>query len=230
MSDIANFWRINEFSEKVNEVFKKDHPKAKTHKNTIAIWFNELEERGIHYVNRDNTRPEWKVFDEVDLEIALFIFNKRYKSSNEQVWNLPAIYDIVPQECEVRPFPMSHEVKTDSLQLDEIMSLVKKQLAPELSEIIERNQAQQAAFVEKQTKFFLEQEKAREQSQRKTLVDMLEFQSEARKKAISEWESLPADKRFNKRLFFKEEKWAEREKFIADFIEKETLYWLNKND
>ena len=85
-----------------------------------------------------------------------------------------------------------------------------------------------------QQNLLIEQQKIQEQRhderQRMAFVELLEFQSNTRKKAELEWEKLPDERKFVKKLFRKEENWKDRDKFINEYIEKETLYWLNKKE
>lgn len=111
------FWRLTEFSEKVGG----------KHRNTIDTWFNQLESRGIHYVNR--TQSGERVFDELDLRIAKFISQKR-----DEKWSLEGIYDALPTQYPLREFP-ADEGNTKSEMIDTVA--VYKKINAEVSKQIE---------------------------------------------------------------------------------------------
>nr|WP_263327111.1 hypothetical protein [Neobacillus sp. Marseille-Q6967] len=60
-------WKIGEFASKIGR-----------HANTIDQWFKKLEELNIHYVNRLPSTNE-KIYDDLDLKIALHIKSERLK-------------------------------------------------------------------------------------------------------------------------------------------------------
>lgn len=86
------YMQITEFAQKVGKHF-----------TTVNGWFNSLEEKLIHYVSTDPKGK--KVYDSLDYEIACYIRDKR-----EKKWSLDAIYEEIPKEFEVRPFPPESEV------------------------------------------------------------------------------------------------------------------------
>ncbi|MDH4619389.1 hypothetical protein [Brevibacillus sp. AY1] len=77
---------INDFAKKIGQ-----------HQNTVDGWFKQLEERRIHYVNRANGK---KVYNSLDLQIGLYIRDKR-----EKKWALDPIFSELPEHFELRPFP-----------------------------------------------------------------------------------------------------------------------------
>ena len=87
-------WKISDFVEKIKETLQED----KLHINTVDGWFKKLEEERIHYINRTEETNE-KVYDKLDLQLAIFIKKKR----NEK-WSLGAVFNELKSEFELRPF------------------------------------------------------------------------------------------------------------------------------
>jgi hypothetical protein len=104
------FWKILDFAKIVDK-----------HYNTVYNWFNKLEERAIHYTNRVG---EDKIYDQLDLEIALFIKDKR-----DQKWAVDAIFEELPNHFELRPFPLDYVFENpQSLDMVTIKREVEKVL------------------------------------------------------------------------------------------------------
>src|SRR5690606_19413533 len=79
--------KIGEFSKKVGK-----------HSNTVANWFNQLQELNLHSVNRSPSTGE-KVFDELDLEIALHI-----KELRDKKVSINEIFEDIGNYCKLRYF------------------------------------------------------------------------------------------------------------------------------
>lgn len=121
-----NFWRLTEFSEKVGG----------KHRNTIDAWFNQLEARGIHYVNR--TQSGERVFNELDLKIAKYIAKLR----NEN-WGLDAIYDALPHQYSLREFPADDSFsRGETLNAVDVYKNINSMVSKQINLILEDNQKQ----------------------------------------------------------------------------------------
>ena len=111
---MEKFWRISEFKDQVGKPL-----------NTVDNWFKRLEKARVHYVNR--TEHGEKVYDELDLKIALFIKEKR-----DEKWSMGAIFDELEKQFELRPFPEGEE--GENLPVD--VEVLKKQLTDEIKQAV----------------------------------------------------------------------------------------------
>ena len=117
------YWKISDFTQKIGDL----------HMNTVDRWFKKLEEQQIHYISRINGE---RIYDELDLKVALFIKERR-----DEKWALEAIFNILPFQLELRPFPEDKKINSNTQVLD-IKSL-KKQLTNEIkAEITKEIQGQ----------------------------------------------------------------------------------------
>lgn len=106
MNSENKFWHINDFTKLLNEQYSLMTNKESTiHVNTVNNWFNALEEKNIHYVPKID---DMRIYEELDLKVALFMLDKR-----KNKWNLEAIYNILPENVELRPI-QAFETKKDS--------------------------------------------------------------------------------------------------------------------
>jgi hypothetical protein len=80
-------YKISDFADQIGK-----------HVNTVDRWFNDMERRRIHYVNRSEDGV--KIYDDLDLSIGNFIRDRR-----DENWNLPAIYNKLEELFDLRPFP-----------------------------------------------------------------------------------------------------------------------------
>jgi len=130
------YWKISDFVEEV----KKTLDEEKLHVNTVYGWFKKLEKENIHYISRTVDTNE-KVYDELDLRIAVFIKMKR----NEK-WALNAIFNEIKNQFDVRPFPVEnieitnvvHNNGTGALNseiLEELKSSFEEIAASQLGEV-----------------------------------------------------------------------------------------------
>lgn len=110
------FWQLTAFSKKVD-----------MHFTTINVWFDTLEKKRIHYVNRRSDVNQ-KIYDTLDLKVGLFIKEKR-----EAGWNLEGIYGtlIDSPPFELRPFPVDYKEEIET-------SISKDFLFAELSSYVQR--------------------------------------------------------------------------------------------
>ena len=130
------YWKISDFVEEIKLTLKEES----LHVNTVYGWFKKLEKERIHYISRTVDTNE-KIYDELDLRIAIFIKMKR----NEK-WAIKAIFDEIKNEFDVRPFPVEnmettnvvHNSDTNALNsklLEELKSSLKEIAAAQFSEV-----------------------------------------------------------------------------------------------
>lgn len=207
------FWKIADLTREV----KKRLAIEDLSKKTVDAWFRQLEKKGIHYVNRTVETNE-KVYDELDLEIALFIRKKRAEN-----WPLAKIFATIEKRFSVRPFPIDHSrnrfTSDRSEQIKEtVLTELKKALAEVASAQIEefkkemqfllepREESPEAHIVERERLF-------REMVLRKRIEYRLE------QEALIAWSSQPEEERFVRRGWFrKEEDWQKRELFVKEYV------------
>lgn len=196
--------QLNDFSEA-----------AGRHHTTINNWFNFLEQRRIHYVNRTIGPKKERIFDVLDYRIAKYIAAKR-----EDKWSMDAIYDQLPKEemIELRPFPPDFEGETNnqlalleqlrykfseeirqelSLALDQIKSDLTTLLPPPEDPAVERDRYVTRWLTEQRIEGRLEEE------------------------AIEAWNNLPVSERTRKKgLLGREEDPIKRQDFIRQYVRK----------
>ena len=210
------YWKISDFVEEIKLTLKEE----KLHVNTVYGWFKKLEEERIHYISRTVDTNE-KIYDELDLRIAIFIRMKR----NDK-WAVKAIFDEVKNEFNVRPFPVEnmettnivHNSGTDALNsklLEELKSSIKEIAVAQFSEV----QSQYEEILKK-----LPEPKSREEEREDCFKEMVarrrvEYQLEREAQLI--WATKPEEERMEKVGWFKRvEKQEERDLFIKEYIDK----------
>lgn len=198
MSQTEQFWKITDFSKNIGK-----------HQNTVDGWFKQLEEKGLHCVNRINNE---KVYDELDLQIALHIKDKR-----EQKWALEAIFDELSNHFDLRPLPPELET-TNSLQLPDTEAL-KKLFNEEVRRAAEEIAAIQTAEIIRA----LPKPKSREEERQERFEELLarhKVEKRLRGEALHLWSTKPEHERTRKIGWFrKEEDWDKREQFVRDYID-----------
>jgi len=107
------YWKISDFVEEIKLTLKEES----LHVNTVYGWFKKLEKERIHYISRTVDTNE-KIYDELDLRIAIFIKMKR----NEK-WAIKAIFDEVKNEFDVRPFPVENMETTNVVHNSEVINM-----------------------------------------------------------------------------------------------------------
>jgi hypothetical protein len=203
------FVQRTKFSEKVG-----------MHANTIDTWFQEMESKGIHFVNTNERNK--KIYDDLDLEIALFIKEKR--KDNE--YTVPGAVEAV------------REAFAGRLRLDVIQDRDEKQLAT-----VEQLERRFMAMVDKRVEQRVEQEVQRRlqteiqqlliaaapdpQEERARELDRRLSESRIRSKlrdeARNEWYKLPEDQRTLKTGFLSLKRVEDKGKkleFIEEYINK----------
>lgn len=215
-------WQLNAFAKEVG-----------SHFTTLNDWFNLLETRRVHYVNRrvgDGSR----IFDELDLAVALFIKQKRLEK-----WPLDAITNVMREEIETRPFPDDFSSDKDVVSFDQLRTLfthdMQNILADEVDKLIGARIDDMSQRIEELhqelLKITMENQRMMLESASKSgdrKADRAERMNEyitinrinktLEIEALSEWEKLPESERYIKRgLFRREEDVIKREKFIREY-------------
>ena len=207
MSNTERFWKITNFSKQIGK-----------HQNTVDGWFKQLEEKGLHYVNRVSGE---KVYDELDLQIALHIKDKR-----ERKWTLEAIFDELSNHFDLRPFPPEME-PTNSLQVSD-METIKRLLSEEVRRAAEEIAAVQTAEILRA----LPKPKSREEERQERFEELMaryKVEKRLREEALHLWSTKPESERMRKVGWFrKEEDRDKREQFVRDYIDQHFEHALRK--
>ncbi|MGG1673988.1 hypothetical protein ACIFOE_25845 [Paenibacillus sp. NRS-1783] len=193
MSETPQFWQLDAFSKKLDQHF-----------STVNRWFNALEDRKIHYVQRvtDGTR----VYSELDLNIGLYIKQKR-----DEKWSFDGIYSQIIDDTKVvtRPFP------DDYTHGNELSTVVVKQMTDLLNDRF-------AQIIQKQEEYFTEKlEDLTLKMRQKSVTDMITNNRTTnliRLEGLKAWESLPASERLEKKgLFRKQENTLKKKQFLTEY-------------
>lgn len=220
-----DWWQITEFAEEISKTLQEkfNDPKAGVHYNTVDKWFKALEAKRIHYIHREAGE---KVYDKQDLYIGCFIAEAR----RDNRYRLDVIYENIPKNLEVRPFPEEFKDET-SVSLDEsliqrrIMEGLNKYLAQEFSVYEEKMQLQINKMVSEGVRNSVEQllpaPMSKEEERAKRMDDTItrmRIEMQLEDLAIQAWEKLPESERTKKAGFFRrEEDLIKRDKFIRSF-------------
>lgn len=209
------YWKIRDFVEKIKQTLQEE----KLHVNTVDGWFKKLEEERIHYISRTAETNE-KVYDELDLQIAVFIKKKRNKK-----WSLSAIFDEIKNEFELRPFPVEDEETTNVAQIKGV-DFLNARLLEELKGAFEEVAASQLGEMKIQYEEILKKLsdpmfKEDREERFKEMVARRRVEYQLEKEALVMWSTKPAEERLKKVGWFKkEENHEERNRFIKDHIDK----------
>lgn len=210
------YWKISDFVEEIKLTLTEE----KLHINTVIGWFKKLEEERIHYVSRTLDTNE-KVYDELDLRIAIFIRMKR-----KEKWAIKVIFDEIKNEFDVRPFPVEnmettnvvHNSSTDTLNsklLEELKSSLAEIAATQFSEV----QSQYEEILNKLPNPKNKEEEREDRFKEMVARRRVEYQLEREAQII--WATKPEEERMEKVGWFKRvEKQEERDLFIKEYIDK----------
>ncbi|MFD1676290.1 MerR family transcriptional regulator [Alicyclobacillus fodiniaquatilis] len=193
------FYQISDFAKEIGK-----------HVNTVDNWFKALEERRLHYVNRVAGA---KVYDELDLEIARFILDKR-----ENKWLLEGIFSILEETFELRPFPPDEttsvpQVVDMEIIMREIRSAAQQIAAAQVEEV-----RQQYAELVKQLPKPIDPAEEKQ----KRLDDMITQRrviTQLEDEALNMWSTIPKEERMKSvGLFRKQEDIDKRDKFVRAYV------------
>ena len=192
-------WKISDFAKLLGK-----------HKNTIDGWFRILEdERKLHYISRINYE---KVYDELDLKIAKFIIEKR----NDK-WSLDGIFDNLPKQFILRPFPLDfeHEQPVQVVDFDKIRATI-------MLEMQSTYEKAATVLMEKQMESFQRMLPSREQQRLDRLDSIMVERRVTRaleEEAHSIWSAKHPDERLIKIGWFRKvEDVNKRDYFIKEYV------------
>lgn len=213
-------WQIRDFTEEIQNRYEEETTvKESVHYNTVDKWFKELESKGIHYIQR-TAETNKKVYDELDLAIAIFILNKR-----TQKWSLDAIFNVLSEHIEVRSFPTgdfddSPEISETLVMREMSLQLEKMQKEMEERLILELDKKQKELELQVLNRLPVPKT-AQELRAEKTdiMISSVRKRYEIEEKAVAEWEKLPLEQRVKRvGVFRKEEDFLKRDSFIREFV------------
>ncbi|MDG0949844.1 terminase gpP N-terminus-related DNA-binding protein [Bacillus paranthracis] len=212
-------WRITEFSKLVGR-----------HHNTVYNWFNTLEEKGLHGTLRTNNTNE-KLYNSLDLDIALFIKQKR-----DEKWSLDAIIELLPHQFELRSVSPENQTSEVSAQLNihEAAATIEKIVEQKLELHLQSIEMEYRAKFEEAVRSALpepEDPETLKERQRQERLDNMIIQhrarTELRKQAEKEWNTLPEETRIKKVGWFKkEEDLARKQLFIESYIDENMIEYI----
>ncbi len=190
---MEGYWKIIEFAKMIGK-----------HYNTVDNWFKKLEEQKVHYINR-TVDTEEKIYDQLDLNIAKFINQKR-----EEKWSLGGIFSVLADEFELRPFPVE-DSNSNSQVMD--IELLKQQLREEWASALKES----AAALEQK----LLPDPAAEREQRaNNMITEFRLKTKLENEALGVWSKKPPEERMKKVGWFrKEEDRDKRDDFVKRYIQ-----------
>jgi hypothetical protein len=206
------YWRISDFADKIRDSLNSD----KIHMNTVDGWFKNLESRRIHYVNRTLDTNE-KVYDELDLRIAVYIKKRR-----EEKWSLSAIFDDLENHFELRPFPLN-EVGglAQSLDVENLKAEIKQSLKETLEQMATAKIEELKGHYEEVIKQLPKPPSIEEQKEQrfKEMVLRRRVENSLEEEALKAWSAKPQEERTKKvGLFRKEEDYNRRSQFVKEYV------------
>lgn len=213
---MTQYWKISDFAKELGK-----------HANTVDGWFKQLEDKSIHGVNR--TEHGEKVYDILDLDIALFIKEKRDKK-----WALDAIFNELPEHFELRSVwsgmentSVTQTTDIDSLKKEflEIARGVSTEQIAEIKKVYEQAAAAQISEIKKQYDDLLKrlpEPKNREIERQERIDEMItrrRIEVQLEKEALHIWSTKPEEERVRRvGIFRKEEDRDKRDLFVKEFV------------
>lgn len=186
-----NYWKISDFTEQIKLAFENE----KIHMNTIDGWFKALESKRIHYIMRTEDTKE-KVYDELDLKIAIFIKKRR-----EDKWSLAAIHEDLGNHFELRGFPTN---EVGPVAFDGDLESLKEQLSEELKITFNQMAATQIEEIKKHYDSIIEQipklpsPEEQKETRFQEMVVRRRVEAALENEAIELWSTKPESERLKK--------------------------------
>nr|WP_144925362.1 hypothetical protein [Paenibacillus bovis] len=198
--------KIGEFSKKVGK-----------HSNTVANWFNQLHELKLHFVNRSPLTGE-KVYDELDLQVALHI-----KELRDKKVSINEIFEDIGNHCKLRYFSVDdslEEVEEHSSDYDrlkmELLYIVQDVLSESLWDEFETLREKLETFINGLPSFMDERH-----NRIKDLLTFRRIEAELETEALHKWSTEPVSVRIKHGFFFKKEENIEaRNQYVKGYIMK----------
>jgi hypothetical protein len=209
------FWKISDFAKAIGK-----------HTNTVDGWFKQLEEKNLHYVNR--TEYGEKVYDQLDMEIASFIKERR-----DQKWTLDGIFNELPSHFELRLMPDEEATSVPQIydpylirkEFEEVAKQIAASQAIEMNMRLQELAAAQIQEIKQQYEDLvkrLPQPKSIEDERQERITEMMtrrRVESELEKEALNMWATIPEEERKIRVGFFrKEEDRDKRDQFIKNYV------------
>jgi DNA-binding transcriptional MerR regulator len=193
------FWKISDFAKEVGK-----------HTNTVDGWFKQLEEKQIHSVSR--TEYGEKVYDQLDLDIAHFIKERRDKK-----WALEAIFNELPNHFELRYIEEMESTNVPQVLDPEFFKKEFEKIARSMVEEQTRELRKQYEDLLKR----LPEPKTKEAEREERFLDMVarrKVEDQLEKEALDMWATKPESER-KKRvgIFRKEEDRDKRDLFVKEY-------------
>lgn len=188
------------------------------HHTTINNWFNEMERRRIHYVNRQMGQNKERIFDIDDFKIARFIVNQR-----DAKWSMDAIYEHIENGeaigIDPRPFPPDFDGPSSNNQLalmEQLRNKFSDEMRSELAAVVRELKGEMIALMPPA------EDPAAERDRYITRqLTELKLNARLEDEAIEAWNKLPDSERMKKKGFFgKEEDAIKRQDFIRSYVNK----------
>ncbi|MEB2280144.1 hypothetical protein LAV73_09060 [Lysinibacillus xylanilyticus] len=212
--DYIQMWKITEFTEVMNETFKQKYDEElNITVNTLNNYFRDLESSEIHYLNRLNGT---KIYDPMDLDIAIFIACKRSKKQQKGItWQLPQIFEAIKRDLPCRPKPVDADKNPEKDNID-ITKQLEEFKHTVMHEIGLKFDIQQQ---------LLEMKQDNEKQVNRSMLEIMQKQNEFKSLARIEWDKKSSSEKYEG-FIFKREKIKEREQFIDDFVDKKLMEWI----
>jgi DNA-binding transcriptional MerR regulator len=210
-----DFWKISDFAKEVGK-----------HQNTIDGWFKQLEEKYLHYVNRNEYGE--KIYDELDLEIALFIRQKRGDR-----WSLDGIFAELPNRFDLRPAlydqttnaPQNIDITLMRKEFENVAREIAAGQAKEMKQLIEEATTVQVSQIKQQYEDILRrlpQYKSKNEERTERITEMItrrRIESNLEREALNIWSTKPESERLIRVGFLrKEEDRDKKERFVREYI------------
>ncbi|CAK6481243.1 MULTISPECIES: MerR family transcriptional regulator [Peribacillus] len=216
------FWKISDFVETLKTHLNNQN----IHINTVDGWFKRLEKERLHYINRTLETNE-KVYDELDLKIAMFIKKRR-----EDKWALSAISNDLSNFFELRPFPVKKEKPAPYV---DNMETLKKQITEEVKKTFEEMATAKVEELKNQYEQLLNglpkppSIEERKNQSFQAMVIQKKIESSLEEEANQAWSNLPEDQRLKRVGFFRKDIDLEKkDKFVRDYINENFVDRLKK--
>lgn len=194
-----DFYQISDFAKEIGK-----------HPNTVDNWFKALEDKRLHYVSRVAGA---KVYDELDLRIALFIRDKR-----DAKWAMDGIFVALPDEFELRPFPADEPTSVPQV-MD--MDLIRQEILKAAEQIalaqVQEVKQQYAELIQRLPQ--PPDPKAEKQRRIDDLITQRRVVSLLEEEALNMWSTKPREERMKAAgLFRKVEDVEKRDSFVRRYV------------
>jgi len=200
----VQYWKISDFAKNVGK-----------HPNTVDGWFKQLEEKNIHSVSR--TEYGEKVYDSLDLKVALYIKDKR-----DQKWALEAIFHELPNHFELRQPAIDRSEETANTPQVIDTDALKQEFEKIAKDVVEEQNREVKEQYEELLKR-LPEPRSPQEERRERIEEMItrsRIETLLREEARKLWAEKPEEERMKRAGFFRrEEDRDKRDQFIREYID-----------